>query len=84
MSKKILIIGILCGLVSLFVFWGSISPLGTKTENMPISATYNEQHGYEQFVKQLPQRAWDKMKWNSPFYLDNGGFTVISVIVKHT
>ncbi|WP_274308427.1 polysaccharide deacetylase family protein [Solibacillus daqui] len=73
MSKNILMIGILFGLVSSLVFWWLKSPLGTKAENMHISATYNEQQGYEQFVKQLPQQKWDKMNWNSPFYMNNGG-----------
>lgn len=75
MSKKLVVIGILFGLGSFVVFqWSKLSqPI--HAENVAISATYSEQHGYEQFVKKISLQTWNKMNWNPPFYLLNGGLS---------
>lgn len=73
MHKKIIIIGILVGLVSFLIIRWSASPIDTNAENIVMNATYQEQQGYEQFIKKLPQQTGDKMDWNEPFYMDKGG-----------
>ena len=73
MGKKLLVLGILFGLMSLIVFRWSISPLTASAENIKASVTYSEQQGYEKFVKQLPQPIWKQINRNMPFYMVNGG-----------
>lgn len=73
MSRKLVVLGILFGLVSMIVVGWSTSPLTINAENLASSATYSEQQGYQQFVKQLPQRVSDEVTWKTPFYMGNGG-----------
>lgn len=73
MSRKLGVLGILFGLVSMIVIGWSTSPLTTHAENLASSATYSEQRGYERFVKQLPQQVLDKVNWKPPFYMGSGG-----------
>lgn len=74
MRKKLLVLSILFGFVSLLVFRFTIfSPSNVEANKFLFSATYSEQAGYEQFVKQLPPQKWDELNWESPFYMENGG-----------
>lgn len=73
MSKKILVLGILFGLISLIVFRWSVGLQKASAQNITVSATYSEQQGYERFVEQLPQQIRNRMIWNLPFYMVNGG-----------
>lgn len=73
MSKKLIVLSILFGLVCIIVFrWGESSKASVN-KSMVMSTTFNEQKGYDQFVKQLPKKALNEMNWATPFYLKNGG-----------
>lgn len=76
MSRKLVVLGILFGLVSMIVVGWSTSPLTINAENLASSATYSEQQGYQQFVKQLPQRVSDEVNWKTPFIWEMEAFRV--------
>lgn len=74
MRKKLLVLGILFGFVSLLVFRFTIfSPSNVEANKFLLSATYSEQIGYEQFAKQLAPQKWEELNWEPPFYMENGG-----------
>lgn len=71
MSKRIGILGILFGFLIFLGFRFSTESPPTYAENQPtsLSATYNEQFAYTQFVKQVSS----DVNLVLPFYLANGG-----------
>lgn len=76
MRKKLMVLGILFGFVSLLMFrFAEFSPLNVEANKISLSATFSEQIGFEQFAKQLEPQKWDEMNWEPPFYIENGGLS---------